>query len=71
MRLYGLPPITRALPALLLAIALIAIIGPGAITVLVAAALIYVPILARVVRGSVMVAKQMPYVDGARARGVA
>jgi len=60
-----------ALPALLLAIALIAIIGPGALTVLVAAALIYVPILARVVRGSVMVTKQMPYVDAARARGVA
>jgi peptide/nickel transport system permease protein len=59
-----------ALPALLLAISLIAIVGPGTVTVLVAAALIFAPILARVVRGSVMVAKQMPYVDGARARGV-
>lgn len=60
-----------ALPALLLAVSLITILGPGALTVLVAAALIYVPILARVVRGSVLVTKQQPYVDAARARGVA
>jgi len=58
-----------ALPALLLALGLIAIVGPGALVTLVAAALIYMPILARVVRGSVMVTRQQPYVDAARARG--
>lgn len=58
-----------ALPALLLALGLIAIVGPGALVTLVAAALIYVPILARVVRGSVLVVRQQPYVDAARARG--
>jgi len=59
-----------ALPALLLAISLIAIVGPGAGVTMLAIALIYVPIVARVVRGSVMVTKGLPYVDGARARGV-
>lgn len=58
-----------ALPALLLALGLIAILGPGALVTLMAAALIYVPILARVVRGSVLVTRQQPYVDAARARG--
>jgi peptide/nickel transport system permease protein len=60
-----------SLPALLLAIALIAIVGPGAVVTLIAIAIIYIPIVARVVRGSVMVTKTQPYVDGARARGVA
>jgi peptide/nickel transport system permease protein len=59
-----------AFPALLLAVALIAIVGPGALVTLIAIAIIYVPIVARVVRGSVMVTKALPYVDGARARGV-
>ena len=59
-----------ALPALLLAITLIAIIGPGAAVALVAIAIIYLPIVARVVRSSVLVVKGLPYVDGARARGV-
>lgn len=59
-----------ALPALLLAITLIAIIGPGASVALIAIGIIYLPIIARVVRGSVLITKGLPYVDGARARGV-
>lgn len=59
-----------ALPALLLAITFIAIIGPGAQVALIAIALIYLPIVARVMRGSVLGVKGLPYVDGARARGV-
>lgn len=58
-----------ALPALLLAVALIAIIGPGAPVVLLAIALIYLPIIARVMRSSVLVVRTQPYVDGARAHG--
>ncbi len=58
-----------ALPALLMAITFIAIIGPGAQVALIAIALIYLPIVARVVRGSVLVTKGLPYVDGARSRG--
>ncbi|HLO35240.1 MAG TPA: ABC transporter permease [Candidatus Deferrimicrobium sp.] len=59
-----------ALPALLLAVALIAIVGPGALVTLLAIAVIYLPILARVVRGATLIVKGLPYVDGARARGV-
>jgi peptide/nickel transport system permease protein len=59
-----------ALPALLLALSLIAIIGPGSGVALFAIAVIYLPILARVVRGSVLTVKGEAYVIGARARGV-
>ncbi len=58
-----------ALPALLLAIALIAIIGPGTSIALLAIAVIYVPILARVIRSSTMVVVAQTYIEGARARG--
>lgn len=58
-----------ALPALLLAVAMIAILGPGAMIALLAIAIIYLPIIARVVRSAVLVVREQPYVDGARARG--
>ena len=61
--------ILLALPALLLAVALIAIVGPGAMIALLAISIIYLPIIARVVRSSVLVVRDQPYVDGARARG--
>jgi peptide/nickel transport system permease protein len=59
-----------ALPALLLAISLISIVGPGELVALFAIATIYLPILARVVRSSVLAVSQEVYVEGARARGV-
>lgn len=58
-----------SLPALLLAVSLIAIVGPGALIALLAISIIYLPIIARVVRSSVIVVREQPYVDGARARG--
>lgn len=58
-----------AFPALLLAISLIAILGPSTWVALLAIAVIYVPIIARVTRGSVLVVRGQPYVAGARARG--
>jgi peptide/nickel transport system permease protein len=58
-----------AFPALLLAISLIAILGPGSVVALIAIAVIYVPIMARVVRSSVLVVRGQPYVTGARTRG--
>lgn len=58
-----------AFPALLLAISLIAILGQGALVALFAIAIIYVPIIARVVRSSVLVVRRQAYVTGARARG--
>jgi len=59
-----------ALPALLLAIALITVLGEGSLVALVAIAIIYLPILARVVRSSTLVVRTRPYVIAARARGV-
>ena len=59
-----------SLPALLLAVSLIAILGQGAGVALVAIAIIFLPILARVLRSSVLVVRERPYVAAARARGV-
>lgn len=58
-----------AFPALLLAISLIAILGPGNGVALIAIAIIYVPIIARVMRSSVLVVRRQPFVLGARTRG--
>jgi peptide/nickel transport system permease protein len=59
-----------AFPALLLALSLIAIVGPGRLVAMLAIAAIYLPIIARVVRSSVLAVGSEPYVEGARARGV-
>ena len=57
------------LPAMLLAITLIAILGPGSTVAALAIAVIYLPILARVMRTSTLVVTRNDYVAGARARG--
>jgi peptide/nickel transport system permease protein len=57
------------LPALLLAVSLIAIIGPGSAVATLAIAIIYLPILARVMRGSSLSVSRLGYVEGAAARG--
>ena len=57
------------LPAMLLAITFIAILGPGSAVAALAIAVIYLPILARVMRTSTLVVVRNDYVSGARARG--
>lgn len=57
------------LPAMLLAITFIAILGPGSAIAAIAIAVIYLPILARVMRTSTLVVARHEYVAGARARG--
>lgn len=57
------------LPAMLLAITFIAILGPGSVVAAVAIAVIYLPILARVMRTSTLIVTRNDYVLGARARG--
>lgn len=57
------------LPAMLLAITMIAILGPGSIVAAIAIAVIYLPILARVMRTSTLVVSRNEYVAGSRARG--
>ena len=56
-------------PALLLAVTFIAILGPGSVIAAMAIAVIYLPILARVMRTSTLIVSRNDYVAGARARG--
>lgn len=57
------------LPALLLAVSLIAIIGPGSTVATLAITLIYLPILTRVMRGSALGVVATGYIEGATSRG--
>ena len=59
-----------AYPDILLAIALVAALGPTAVNVVVALGIVYAPRLARVVRASTLVIRELPYVEAARALGV-
>jgi len=56
-------------PGLLLAIAMVAMLGPGLINVAVAVSVIYIPTFFRVVRGQVLSVKEELYVDAARSLG--
>jgi peptide/nickel transport system permease protein len=58
-----------AFPAIILAIALMASLGPSVTNVVVAIGIVYSPRVARVVRGSVLVIRETPYVEAARALG--
>jgi len=58
-----------AFPALLLALSIAAALGPGAINTILAIAVVYLPIFARVGRGSVLGIKELEYVDAARTIG--
>jgi len=58
-----------AFPAILLALAIVAALGPGYLNVSLALALVYTPRIARVARGSVLVVREMDYVETARAIG--
>ncbi len=60
-----------ALPDLLLAIALMAALGPNVANVILALGIVYTPRIARLVRGSVLVVREMEYVQAARALGAA
>jgi peptide/nickel transport system permease protein len=59
-----------AFPDILLAIALVAALGPSLNTVIVALGIVYAPRLARIVRASTLVIRELPYVEAARALGV-
>ncbi len=51
-----------AFPDILLAIALVAALGPSLATVVVALSIVYAPRLARIVRASTLVIRELPYV---------
>lgn len=59
-----------AFPGIILAIALMASLGPSVVNVILALGIVYVPRVARIVRGSVLVIRETPYVEAALALGV-
>jgi ABC-type dipeptide/oligopeptide/nickel transport system permease subunit len=59
-----------AFPSLLLAIAIVSVLGPGLSNALLAIAIVSIPAYARVMRASVLTAKQEEYVQAARVLGV-
>lgn len=58
-----------AFPAILLALLIVAIAGPGTLTSVAAIAIVYTPIFARVVRGPALSLKSRDFVDAARTFG--
>ena len=58
-----------AFPAILLALLIIAIVGPGTFTSVAAIAIVYTPIFARVVRGPTLSLKRRDFVDAAHTFG--
>jgi peptide/nickel transport system permease protein len=59
-----------AFPGIILAIAMMASLGPSVLNVIVALGVVYIPRVARIVRGSVLVIRETPYVEAARALGI-
>jgi ABC-type dipeptide/oligopeptide/nickel transport system permease subunit len=58
-----------AFPALLLAIGLIAAIGPGLRGIMIVLGLVYIPVFARLVRAAVITQREREYVEAARTVG--
>lgn len=59
-----------AFPGILLALGIVSVIGPNLRNLMIAVGISGVPLYARLVRGSVLVAKEQLYVDAARVTGV-
>ena len=59
-----------ALPDILLAIFLVAVLGASAFNVVLALSIVYTPRVVRVVRASTLVVRELPFVEAARALGV-
>lgn len=58
-----------AFPSILLAIAIMAVMGPKPINVVIAIAIVETPIVARVVRSAALVVKEQTYIEAAKAHG--
>ncbi|MEQ9643085.1 MAG: ABC transporter permease [Alphaproteobacteria bacterium] len=58
-----------AFPLIIMALAVVSILGPGTQNVIIAITLPFIPNCARVVRSSALAIREIPYVDAARAMG--
>lgn len=59
-----------AFPSILLAIAIMASLGPSTLNVFIALTIVYTPTVARLVRSTTLVIKQQPYIESARSVGL-
>lgn len=69
MIIMRLLDILLAFPSLLLAIAIVTVLGPGMINALLAIAIVSIPVYARVMRAGVLSVKELDYVYASRALG--
>lgn len=67
--LMRLMDVLLAFPALLLAIAIVTVLGPGLTNAMLAIGIVSIPVYARIVRASVLSAKEETYVEASRALG--
>jgi peptide/nickel transport system permease protein len=59
-----------AFPTILLAMAVVAILGPGMVNIMIAVGIAWIPYYARMVRGSVLEAREQVYIEAARVLGL-
>jgi peptide/nickel transport system permease protein len=59
-----------AFPSILLAIAIMASLGPSTVNVFAALTVVYIPTIARLVRSTTLVIRQQPYIESARTVGM-
>lgn len=62
--------IMLAIPSLLFAIGLVALLGPGLVQIMVAVGIVSVPIFARLLRGSMLSVRELDYVVASRSLGL-
>jgi peptide/nickel transport system permease protein len=65
----GIMDVLLAVPGVLLAIAIVAVLGPGIGNVMVAVGISSIPVFARLARGSVLVVRETEYVEAVHALG--
>lgn len=58
-----------AFPSIILALAIIAALGPGFVDVMIAIGVVYIPVFARITRASVLAMRSTGFVEAARAAG--
>jgi peptide/nickel transport system permease protein len=68
--LMRLMDIMLSIPGLLLAIGIVAALGPGLVQIMVAVGVTQIPIFARLLRGSILATKETDYILAARSVGV-
>ncbi|WP_028550166.1 ABC transporter permease [Paenibacillus sp. UNC451MF] len=61
--------ILLAIPGILLAIAIVSVLGPGLVNVMIAVGIAHIPTYARIVRASVLTIRDLEYVEASKAIG--